>query len=410
MRSSKPKPVTVRKPRILWANSYCLLDTSSGASISAREMLLQLAVNGYEVAVLGATVFDSEKGLSKLPGNWSTLIEQKTMVNITDGVLEHQLLVTKSINHAEMTEEESGQWFKLYEQVPDRFKPDLVFFYGGRPVDYLISNEARYRGIPVAAYLVNANYSGTRWSRDVDLIITDSQATADYYQHKEGLDVTPVGTFINADAFTAKTHSRTNLLFINPTLEKGAGIVIQVALLLAKRRPDIQLEVLESRGNWHDLVKIISAHFGDPQEQLGNVMVTANTSDMRAIYGRARLLLAPSLWWESGARVAVEAMLNGIPVICTDHGGLPEMIGNAGFKLKLDKACHEAPFNTLPALDGLEDLVKSIIEFYDNESLYSEYVARAKSVGDTVHNMANNTQRLIAAFAPLIEKGRRRLH
>ena len=69
MRSSKPKPVTVRKPRVLWANSYCLLDTSSGASISVREMLLQLAVNGYEVAVLGATVFDSEKGLSKLPSN-----------------------------------------------------------------------------------------------------------------------------------------------------------------------------------------------------------------------------------------------------------------------------------------------------------------------------------------------------
>lgn len=410
MRSSKPKPVTVRKPRVLWANSYCLLDTSSGASISVKEMLLQLAVNGYEVAVLGATVFDSEKGLSKLPSNWSTLIEQKPLVTIADGLLDHQLLVTKSIKHVEMTEEESGQWFLLYEQALDRFKPDLVFFYGGSPLDYLISNEARYRGIPVAAYLVNGNYTHTRWQRDVDLIITDSQATADYYQRKDGLDVTPVGTFINADAFRAKTHSRTHLLFINPTLEKGAGIVIQVALLLAKQRPDIQLEVVESRGNWQALVKMISAHFGDPQEQLSNVLVTANTSDMRPIYGRARLLLAPSLWWESGARVAVEAMLNGIPVICTDHGGLPEMIGNAGLKLKLDKACHEAPFTTLPSLDGIENLVKSIIEFYNNESRYSEYVARAKSVSDTVHNMANNTQRLITAFAPLIEKGRGGLH
>ena len=26
----------IKKPKILWANSYCLLDTSSGASISVR--------------------------------------------------------------------------------------------------------------------------------------------------------------------------------------------------------------------------------------------------------------------------------------------------------------------------------------------------------------------------------------
>ena len=31
-----------RKPRLLWANAFCLLDTSSGASMSVRQMLLQL--------------------------------------------------------------------------------------------------------------------------------------------------------------------------------------------------------------------------------------------------------------------------------------------------------------------------------------------------------------------------------
>jgi hypothetical protein len=36
-----------RKPRLLWANLYCLLDTSSGASMSVRQMLMQLVQAGY---------------------------------------------------------------------------------------------------------------------------------------------------------------------------------------------------------------------------------------------------------------------------------------------------------------------------------------------------------------------------
>lgn len=55
-----------RKPRLLWANVYCLLDTSSGASMAVREMLLQLARRGYEIAVLGATVFDNPRGITRL--------------------------------------------------------------------------------------------------------------------------------------------------------------------------------------------------------------------------------------------------------------------------------------------------------------------------------------------------------
>jgi hypothetical protein len=51
-----------RTPKILWANTYCLLDTSSGAAMSVRQMLLQLVKQGYEVRILGATNFDHECG------------------------------------------------------------------------------------------------------------------------------------------------------------------------------------------------------------------------------------------------------------------------------------------------------------------------------------------------------------
>ena len=43
----------------------------------------------------------------------------------------------------------------------------------------------------------------------------------------------------------------------------------------------------------------------------------------------------PSLWWENQPLVAIEAMINGIPVIGSDRGGIPETLGEAGFCLPL---------------------------------------------------------------------------
>ncbi len=45
-------------------------------------------------------------------------------------------------------------------------------------------------------------------------------------------------------------------------------------------------------------------------------------------YASARVLVVPSLWYEPFGLVAVEAMARGVPVIVSDRGGLPEIVGN----------------------------------------------------------------------------------
>lgn len=392
----------IRKPRLLWANFYCLLDTSSGASMSIRQILIQLTKAGYEIEIVGATNFDSDLGITWIRDHQEE-IKDKTYVNISENGLHHQLAVTKSTYRHEMRHDEITNWYNLYISRLDEFKPDMVFFYGGQPVDYLIPYEARRRNIPSAAYLVNGNYQGVRWLADVDIVVTDTYATAAYYKDY-GFSPIPCGKFIDVTKIIPKKNDRKNILFINPSLPKGVGVAIQLAILLEKKRPDIKFEVVKSRGDWDILLKEISTHLGFPRESLSNVIVTPNTNDMREIYGRARILLAPSLWWESGARVLAEAMLCGIPAIVTDHGGNPEMIKDGGIKLVLPEECYEKPYNKLPKMELLSSVVDLICKLYDDEVAYNKYSNRAYKVGAREHDINNSTDRLLDAFEPLVAK------
>lgn len=391
-----------RKKRILWANTYCLLDTSSGASMSVRQILLQLVQSGYEVKVLGATNFDSMEGALSL----RKLVKDANagqFISVNDGPLTHRLLATSTVKRKDMTGKEEGAWLSEYFNTLKSEKPDLLFFYGGSSTDLMIASEARIYGIPSMFYLANENYKGTRWARDVDLIITDSQATEKLYRSRNGLAPVPVGKFIDPAKFIAKSHERKNLLFVNPSASKGVGIVFMLAKMLQEKAPDIRIEVLQSRGSWDQNVRFFADKLG-VKKPLQNIILTPHTDDMRPVYGRARVLLAPSLWWDSGPRVLAEAMLNGIPAVVTDHAGLPEMAGDGGIKIKLPPECFEKPYKNLPPESALGETVEAIIRLHRDEAHYEQHVQAAYKVGRERHDISVSTRRLLDVMEPLLEK------
>lgn len=401
-KSSTPQQ---RKPRLLWANPFCLMDTSSGASMTVRQMLLQLVAQGYEVQVLGATVFDDPKGMGRLKAQYPDLSAyQHQLIEAEDGPLTHQLVVSLSHNRNHFTTHEEGLWYSQYLYLLESFKPDVVWFYGGQTLDMLIADEARDRGIPVAFYLANGNYKSTRWCRDVDLVLTDSQATAEMYRKEAGFAARPVGKFIDPGYFVAEQHERKRLLFVNPSWQKGASVFVQLAEKLERERPEIELEVVEARADWAAVLRQTTQRLGERRTELSNVVVTPNTSDMRGPYRRARLLVAPSLWWESSGRVLAEAMLNGIPALITKRGGMPEMIDDAGIAFDLPEACYEEPYQQLLSEEELQPLYDAVVAFYDDEALYQEYVQRAWRVGEAKHHIDRATERLLAALTPLVRQ------
>jgi glycosyltransferase involved in cell wall biosynthesis len=88
----------------------------------------------------------------------------------------------------------------------------------------------------------------------------------------------------------------------------------------------VRFLVVESRGSLADIEKGSNVPFS----RLKNIRRVGLQKDMGTVFAQTRLLLAPSLWHESGSRTALEACSIGIPTISSDRGGFPELMGEAG--------------------------------------------------------------------------------
>jgi len=142
-----------------------------------------------------------------------------------------------------------------------------------------------------------------------------------------------------------------NVTLINCNENKGGKILVE----LAKRLPKIKfLGVLGSYGE-----QIID-------DTYKNLKYVPQTPDIHLIYGKSNIVLMPSDY-ESYGRVALEAAINRLPVICTPTDGLKECLGSAG--LYFDR-------------DDLDGMAKKIEELMTDEILYDFHQNIMRNLAD----------------------------
>lgn len=365
------------------------------------EMLKSLVRRGAKIDVLSATTFDSEaaRGLFYKMSNVTPLSDGLLRTDV-EGI-SHYILKTKSYNSDEMQLIELHHLLDLYKQALTEFQPDSVWTYGGTFFERHLIETAKAKNKKIAFYLVNGNYHGSEWHQSLDAIFTDSLATAQFYRKRDGIHPIPLGTFIDAAKITPKHMKRRHVTFVNPSRAKGGLLVAQLAMALETQRPDIVFEVVEGRSPWIESLLAVSRSMGCERKSLQNVIVTPMTQDMSSIYGRSRIVLAPSVSWESGSRVLAEASLNGIPAIISEIGGSPEMIGAGGITLTLTKALHTAPYKHTLDQAGIEKLVSVIERLYDDSKYYDDLVQRAKKHAAKYHTLEKNADMLYQWFERL---------
>ncbi len=104
--------------------------------------------------------------------------------------------------------------------------------------------------------------------------------------------------------------------------------------------------------------------------------IMPNQGDPRTFYRLSKIVLMPSLWLENSPLVAAEAMTNGIPVLASNRGGLPETVGDGGFILDIPSKYTEFT-SEVPTADEVEPWVETIIRLWDDHGFYEAARRRA---------------------------------
>ena len=324
--------------RILWVSAYALHDSSSGAAIQCRTMLEYLKrIYGQQVDIkaLCSLFFDDPHGAGYFPQLRELNAKPQVPHQFRENGIEYIYAKCHTTVLREFTDAEMRAAFGVYNNVLRQFRPDLIIGYGGDMFTTVVRYDAAARGIPVVYCVCNGNHKYYSFS-SCAAVITDSQATAEYYRTNFGVNVLPVGTFIDPEQVVSAPETRTRefVTMVNPAPYKGLGIFARLALMAQKQLPEVKFLVVETRGTFAQHIEQLhepgpggeKRHVLKPQ-MFPNVEIQAHTRTISTVYAETRLLLAPSLWFECWGRAASEAVLNGIPVLASKSGGLPEAAG-----------------------------------------------------------------------------------
>lgn len=376
--------------RLLLLLSQNPLDPSGGAARSMDSICRLLARGGYEVEAVGTTATEfpdpraSENTKQMLRGmGISPSQEREEGADVIrfkrDGV--RYILLDSGAFLLDRPHAEHGPRFdNIYHARLKALRPEIVLTFGAKPVEQQRHREARRRGAAVVLSIHQHTYYDRRAFETADAVHTCSEYLRRCYLERVGIDSTALSGPLLPEDIISQKHEPVFVTFVNPSYEKGVVFVARLAEELATRRPDIPMLVIESRASAGTLVAAGDA--GDFDLRRHPSLMTAPAVAMpRDIYSPTRLLLAPSVWDEPWGRVAAEALLNGVPPIVSNRGGLSEACAGAGVVLPLPK---DLTIRTRipPPAEAVEPWLNEIVRLCDDEAVYASASSAARKAGE----------------------------
>jgi glycosyltransferase involved in cell wall biosynthesis len=226
---------------------------------------------------------------------------------------------------------DEGQGYAVYRarrpavalsEVLRRFDPDVTVLHPDKAAD--LHEALRALGRPQLVYLRDAEFQRLGFAPTDEPgvgYVANSSFTAEAARNAFGLAVDAIPPLILPQRYLTEVRGE-EVLFVNPVPEKGVEIALAVAAACPRRRfRFVEGWPLDARRR---------AQLEAQVRALGNVELQSATQDMRPLYARTRVLIVPSRWQEAWGRIVTEAQLNGIPVLATRIGGLPESVGDGG--------------------------------------------------------------------------------
>ncbi len=246
-------------------------------------------------------------------------------------------------------------WEKGIIEVCNNVRPDIVMLESGGALKLVpalkkMKTPIVYRLHDTALDNLGGNpneFSGIQY-------VSVSQFLSDRFEQKFGFGTSVVPPIVLRER-CAVVSNRRKVVFVNPRPVKGGSIVLE----LARRRPDIPFKIFEAWEKDNNVVELENI-----AKTLPNVEWVSSTQDPRNIYADAHTILVPSQADETWGRVVTEAQINGIPVIASNRGALPESVGSGGILI-------DPP-------DDIQAWEKALGNLWDDSNVYQHYVGLAR--------------------------------
>jgi glycosyltransferase involved in cell wall biosynthesis len=370
----------------LLANNHCITDPTAGSAQSLRLIMRYLADAGHSCQILttarmGSPTLTIEDHLNHI-GVAVPVADGPAAVKYTADGIPVTLLLTRHNDPAKPDIAESVEYHRLFEEILSEFAPDQLIATDGHAFILRALATARERGLTTVFTLRNYGYYDPRYFESVDHVFTTCQAVTDRHREKIGLISTPIDSPMDWARIIAPVEARDFVTFVNPSFHKGVMLFARLADMLGARRPDIPVLVVQS-GRSAGVVNSIPGLDFTRYPQIMAAPPVANPADFFAL---TRLLVVPSLS-ESFGRVAAEAMINGIPPIVSNRGGLPATVGGdfsaggGGLVVPVPDWLTSDSRN-LPSEEEARPWFDAVCTLWDDASFYEAVSTRARQLAE----------------------------
>ena len=310
--------------RILFASGKPLFPIGEGGGeTAAHDLLSGLVRSGCSVQALGQASFEElprlNDALCALGGNLSVDQELRRITTFDGCTLEYPHQVRFGYDLGFPTSLISPDSF--LGEVDRRLAEgefDLLLFQAERSPELLTI--ARARGVYPLFYAHNGlELRGFQRPEELPMILTSSAFFGHRLRAEYGVHAEVLHPAVDLHRYRVRQRTDEYITMINPVAVKGVAPFLKVAAALPFRK----FLVVEGWGTPPAILELI-------RTRLPNVTYMEKQLDMRAVYGCTRILVVPSQWEESFGRVITEAQVNGIPVLASKVGGIPEALGDGG--------------------------------------------------------------------------------
>lgn len=385
--------------RILFASTYCLLDRTSGAALATLELLKKLVKGGFACEAITASIFDPAREIAfdeviQSPGV-TVRRREGALFELSDGLL-HTIFKTMSSRRSAFESHEEEALLLAIEKKIDEFQPDTILTYGGLSAERRIHRLAHQHKIPVVFYLHNSLYTKAETFSEVDLILVPSNFLLEFYAERLEIKPTVLYPLFNVDHLRVDHRRPRFVTFINPVPQKGLTLFARLVAEALGKLPQAEFLVVE--GRW---TKAEVERAGLKLEKIPNVKVIVHQQDIKTVYAETRVLLYPSFWIEAFGRMIVEAQSNGIPVLASRRGGIPEAVNGGGFLFDIPERCKKT-YMSLPTPEEVKPWIDQLWPLLDDQKVYEEAQRRALQAAQAFESERIVT-RAIHLFQQLID-------